>query len=166
MHFSHNEVSLENVTWSDSSIPTGGRVLISWLPLPQATIGSPSICLPGYCRPVLEVGGYNEGFLVAVCFIPSLLAQIYTQGPRSPEGRLGEIFNLKGIPSTEPAWGKEGLAPRGYTPWPYLTLEHPFNTCITHTHTCPAWSLSLLAKAQTFHVPLTSSLQVINSRTY
>lgn len=90
-------------------------------------------------------------------FYPSLLAQIYTQGPRSPEERLGEMPNPKGIPPAEPARGKEGVALPGLL----ASFQH-----MHHTHTCSPESLTLFAKAQTFHVPLTSSLQVTSSRTY
>lgn len=50
--------------------------------------------------------GYNAGFLVAVHFVPSLLAHINILGPTSPEERLGQILSPKGIPSAEAALGE------------------------------------------------------------
>lgn len=99
----------------------------------------------GLLQALPEVGD-NEGSLVAVYFISSLLAQIHTQGPVSPEERLGEKLKSKGIPSIEPARGKEVLNHLGVhlgSTSPSASFQHT-----RHTH-IPAQVLPLLAEAQT-----------------
>lgn len=74
MYISHIIIFVKCHTMGFISSLLVGEFIISWLPLPEAIIGSPSMGLLGCCRLMSEVGGYNEGFFVAVYFIPSLLA--------------------------------------------------------------------------------------------
>lgn len=105
----------------------------------------------------------HEGLLEAVYFISSLLAQIYTQGPMSPEGRLGEGSTPRESLQERLQKGRKVLNNLVFT-WLCLALLHPFNTGTTLT--CPHRISLSLQKPTPSHGPLTSSLQVTSSRTH
>lgn len=97
------------------------------------------------------VGVYNEDILVAVHFIPSLLAQKDIQGPSRPGTSPGETLNPKGIPSAEPALRNAGVTPRGWRAWLHLALP----THALHIPTSHVVWLSL-QKLESFWNPLST----------
>lgn len=101
----------------------------------------PSFGLLGCCGK-----GYNAGFLVAVHFVPSLLAHINILGPTSPEERLGQILSPKGIPSAEaaPGEGRQVLHRMGDSvgpPGPLAPFQRVHCTHTPHTVTLSSQKL-------------------------
>lgn len=124
-----------------------------------------SFCWSGMWQAHVRGGRVSRGLLLGSLFHPFSPGPHIWKGPRGPQERRGGMVNSKGIPSTEPAQGRKGWHHLGVhlgSTGPSASFQH-----MHHTHTCPPQTESHSPrKAPSSHVPVTSSLQAISSRTY